>query len=93
MAASTGPILAIAAITLFNDIVIENNSFTDELRVVAAAGIGVLLFDGIEKINPLLAVGVAYIALVTAIVAPIGKGNTSFASRAATWFNQSGVGS
>jgi hypothetical protein len=93
MAASTGPILAVAGLTLFNDVVIENSSFTDELRVIAAAGIGVLIFDGIEKINPTLAVGLAYIALVTAIIAPIGKDKTSFASRASTWFSQSGVGS
>jgi ABC-type proline/glycine betaine transport system permease subunit len=93
MARSTAPVLAMAGIALFNDIVIKNSTFTDEFRVVAAAGFGTLIFAGLEKVNAQFAVGIAYIGLVTAIVAPLAKDKTSFAQRAYTWFNQSGVGS
>lgn len=92
MAATTGPILAIGALTVFNDVVIGNKGLTDEFRVLAAVGIGVGVFAGLEKLNAQIAKGIVYIALVTAIVAPLAKDKTSFAERAAKWFDTSGLG-
>lgn len=91
MSATAGPVLGIAGITVFRDVVIGNKSLTDMFKVLAAAGIGVVAFAGFEKVNRQAAVGVAYLALVTTIVVPMG-GRPSFAEQLTGWWSAKGPG-
>jgi hypothetical protein len=81
---TAGPILGIGAITVFRDTIIGHQKITGMWKVIAATGMGVIVFSGFEKINSRAAVGVAYLALVTAIVVP-PSGRKSFAEDVAGW--------
>ncbi len=61
MAQSTGIVLAIGGITIFNEVVLNNQPFT--WKVPIATGIAALVFTGLEKVSPSLAVGIAWVAL------------------------------
>lgn len=63
MARSTGPVLTIGAITLANDVLLNDQPF--DWRVPIAAGFAAALFALVEKASPELAVGLAYVSLVT----------------------------
>ena len=91
MSATAAPVLGIAGITVFRDVVIGDKSLTDMFKVIAAAGIGVVVFAGMEKVNRQAAVGVAYLALVTAVVVPMG-GRPSFAEQVTGWWGSKGPG-
>lgn len=75
MAASTGPILAVTGISFANQW-LGNNHF--DIEILVAGGIAGLLLAGVEKIpgaQP-LAVGIAYVALITLMFTRI-KGQPS----------------
>jgi hypothetical protein len=72
MAASTGPLLATGGVTIFRQVIIQKKPITTSIRVVVAVGFLAVGLAGLEKINTKLAVGLAYVALVTSLVAPIG---------------------
>jgi hypothetical protein len=63
MAASTGPILAIGAITMGRDILIDRRDV--DWRVPVATAISAVLFAGAEKAVGRVAAYVAYLALAT----------------------------
>jgi hypothetical protein len=70
MAKSTGIILTATAISFGNE---WYNDGTPNFRI-AVAGLGVaLLFDGIEKVNEQIAVGLSAIVLITVLLTPIHK--------------------
>lgn len=87
MSRTAAPVLGIAAATLFRDSVIGDKKWVEELKVVAAAGIALVLFTGFEKVNSRAAVGMAYLALLTAVVVPLG-GKPSFAESVTSWYGQ-----
>ena len=91
MSATAAPVLGIAGITVFRDVVIGDKKLTDMFKIIAAAGIGVVVFAGLEKVNRQAAVGVAYLALVTAVVVPMG-GRPSFAEQVTGWWASKGPG-
>ena len=66
MAASTGPVLAMGAITLGNEVVLNAKPFNWRIplaTVIAAGGFALL-----ERLNGPLAVGMAWLALVAVLV-------------------------
>jgi hypothetical protein len=67
MARSTGPILVIGGITMANNTLLNAQPF--EWRVPIATGLAAGLFALVEKASPELAVGLAYVSLVTLIFA------------------------
>lgn len=87
MAKSTGPILAVGAITFTNQWILTKGgtpNFKILLGTAIAAG-GLALF---EHVSQELAVGIAWIALVTCLIAPLsGK-----PSPAQNLLNISGLG-
>jgi hypothetical protein len=91
MSATAAPVLGIAGITVFRDVVIGDKALTDMFKVIAAAGIGVVAFAGLEKINRQAAIGIAYLALMTAVVVPMG-GRPSFAEALTGWWSSKGPG-
>lgn len=62
MAKTTGPVLAIGGITFANKLVQTGDI---DIRVPVGTGIAAILFSLAERVHEGLAVGVAYIALVT----------------------------
>lgn len=72
MAASTGPILAMGAITLVNASVVHNKPV--DWRIPIATGLTAGIFALVEKGAPPVAVGLAWLALMTSVLVPIVPG-------------------
>jgi hypothetical protein len=65
MAKSTGPALAIGGVTLFNQVVLNGEGFN--WRIPIASGFVALALAGVEHLSEPLAVGLAWLGLVTVI--------------------------
>jgi hypothetical protein len=77
MARSTGPIVATGAIAYANQVIGNGKSWTAELRIPVATAIAAGFLTLLEHASPELAVGIAWIALITSLVAPLGGGNAA----------------
>lgn len=86
MAASTGPILAIGAITLANQSVFNDKPV--DWKVPVATAMAALLFSGAEKAFGRPAVWVAYLGLITVTLARVDPKNPSPAESALSWFEK-----
>lgn len=75
MAKSTGPILAVGGITLFNKWLGNDQGF--DVKIVVATGIAAGVLALLEKASPQLAVGIAYIALITSLLIKPASGNSA----------------
>lgn len=62
MAKSTGPILAVGALSFGNQWIFNHDV---DFKILLATGIGALILAGAERVSAPLAVGIAYIALIT----------------------------
>lgn len=69
MAKSTGIILAVGGVTMFNDVILNRESI--DWRVPVATGFGAVVFSLGEKVNKPITVGVAWVALLTVLLARI----------------------
>lgn len=67
MARSTGPILAVGGITLANQSLLAKNQQPIDFRVVAATAIAAGGLALLERLSEPLAVGLAWVALVTVL--------------------------
>jgi hypothetical protein len=67
MSATTGPILAIGAISFGNEFIQTKNL---NFRIVLATGIAAGILSLMERLSVELAVGITWIALVTELLAP-----------------------
>jgi len=74
MAQSTGIILVAGAISFGNEWLLEKKA--PDFKIPLATLIAALMLTGAEHISQPLAVGVAWIALITVILAPIGSTNS-----------------
>lgn len=86
MAASTGPVLAIGAITIANRTVFNDQPM--DWKVPIATGIAAVLFSGMERAVGKSAVTLAYLALVTCVLARVDPKVPSPAESALSWFNE-----
>ncbi|MFJ6530888.1 hypothetical protein ACIQMZ_37280 [Streptomyces longwoodensis] len=86
MAASTGPVLAIGGITLANRVVFNDRPM--DWRVPVATAIAAVLFAGAERAVGRPAVAVAYLALITSVLARVDPSVPSPAESALRWFNE-----
>lgn len=73
MARSTGIILAVGGISYANNFLQDQQFNTKDLKIPVATLGAALLFAGIERLDETVAVGLAWIALVTVLVLPAGK--------------------
>jgi hypothetical protein len=62
MARTTGPILAIGGISFANKLIAKGDV---DIRIPVGTGIAAIIFSLAERVSEPIAVGVAYIALVT----------------------------
>lgn len=86
MAASTGPVLAIGAITIANRTLFNDKPM--DWKVPIATAIAAVLFAGAERAIGSGAVKVAYLALITVVLARVDPSVPSPAESALRWFNQ-----
>ena len=76
MARSTSVIVAVGAMSYGNDVIFNGQPPSAALPVIVGTGIAATLLYGLEKVNPELAVGIAWIALVTMALIPPKQGNS-----------------
>lgn len=86
MARSTGPILAVGAVTLINRTVFNGQSVDWRVPIATALATGILALG--EKIWPAGAVGVAWIALFTITMTRVDPTVPAPAESALRWFNE-----
>jgi hypothetical protein len=68
MAKSTMPILITGGLTVLNNQVIDNESWSDALPVVVMTGAVALALGGLEQVSPTFAIGLAWIAVITRLL-------------------------
>lgn len=86
MSQSTGPILAVGAITLFNDIVVHQKSLAQDARVVVGTGIAALGLAYLERISQELAVGLAWLSLTAVLFVRLDPKTPSPVESFMTWY-------
>lgn len=86
MAESTGPVLAIGALTVVNRTVFNDEPM--DWKVPIATAIAAVLFAGAERVVGRGAVYVAYLALLTVALARVDPAVPSPAESALRWFNE-----
>jgi hypothetical protein len=73
MARSTGPILAVGAITIANRSLLSPKQEEIDFRVIPATAIAAAGLALLERVNEQIAVGIAWISLVTVLFVRFGK--------------------
>jgi hypothetical protein len=68
MARSTGPVLAIGAITLFNDVIVHGKGIEEDMRVVVATALAAGGLALLERVSEPIAVGIAWIGLAAVLL-------------------------
>jgi hypothetical protein len=86
VAASTGPVLAIGAITVANRTVFNDEPM--DWKVPVGTAIAAVLFSGAERAVGRSAVWLAYLALTTIVFARVDPSVPSPAESALRWFNE-----
>jgi hypothetical protein len=74
MSQSTGIVLAAGAISFGNEWLLNHKA--PDFKILLATGVAALMLSGAEHINKEIAVGIAWIALITVILAPVGSTNS-----------------
>lgn len=69
MARSTGPMLAVGGITMFNEMVVHGEPI--DWRIPVATGIAAGMLALVEQLSEGAAVGIAYTALITILLARV----------------------
>ena len=87
MVDSLGPMLAVGGVTVVNQTVFNGQPIN--WRIPIATGLAAVGLSLAERASRNLAVGIAYIALVTVIFARIDPKTPSPAESALRWWNQS----
>jgi hypothetical protein len=88
MARSTGPVLALGAITLGNNVILHGKDVAGQARVVVGTTILAAGLALIEHASEGLAVGLAWLALVSVLFVRITPGVPAPIESLATWLNE-----
>lgn len=86
MSESTGPVLAIGALTVFNQSVFNDKPM--DWKVPVGTAVAVVLFSGAERVIGRGAVYFAYLALVTMTFVRVDPTIPTPAESALAWFNK-----
>lgn len=87
MAQSTGPILAVGAITLFNDVIVHGRGIEQDLRVVVGTAIAAGGLALVERASPGLAVGLAWLTLIGVLFVRIDPKIPAPVEAFSSWYN------
>lgn len=86
MAASTGPILAVGAITMANRYVFHEQPW--DWKIPIATALSVVAFSGLElAVGPELPRGIALVALITVVLTRVDSTVPSPAETVLAWWN------
>ncbi|HEX4661897.1 MAG TPA: hypothetical protein VH307_31260 [Streptosporangiaceae bacterium] len=80
MAASTGPVVAAGVITYANNVVGNGRSWDSQLIILVGTGLAAGMLALAERGTPQLAVGIAWIALITSLLITPKKGRSAIAN-------------
>lgn len=83
MARSTGPMLAVGAITLLNETIVHDEPI--DWRIPVAAGVAAGMLALVERLSEGAAVGIAYTALITILLARVKPGVPSPVESVLDW--------
>ncbi len=86
MSASTGPVLAAAAITLFTDVIVAGKPIGGETKVFVGAGIAAIGLFGLEQIAPTTAVALSWLVLVSVLFVRQSPGTPAPAEAFVAWY-------
>lgn len=88
MSRTIGPVAAITGVTLFNDVIMHNVDIQKEQRVIVGGIVVAVSLALVEQIAPDLAVGVAWLGLVTVLLVRIDPKVPSPLETFANWYNK-----
>ena len=86
MSASTGPILAVGAITLGNKVILNGEPM--DWRIPIATGISAAIFSLGDKLWPDLSKGLAYVALVSVLFVRLDSRTPAPVESLAKWMRE-----
>lgn len=88
MARSTGPIIAAGAIVLANDVIANGRPLdAQEYKIIVGAAVAAGGLALVERVSAELAVGVAWVALVTVLFTRMKPGVPSPTESLLNWYN------
>lgn len=85
MADSTGPILAVGGITLFNDVIVHRKTWQQDTRVVVGTAIAAMGLALLERGSRELAVGIAWVALISSLFVRLDPNTPSPVESILSW--------
>jgi hypothetical protein len=74
---AAGVAISVGAVTAANELffapVTGSGALTFNWRIIPATAVFALLLNGLDKFSPILANGIGYTALITALIVPLGN--------------------
>lgn len=86
MAKSTGIILAVGGVTLFNQVILNQKDI--DWRIPVATGMTAVIFSLGEKVNSTFTVGIAWVALATVLLTRVNPKEPSPTENLLKYWNQ-----
>jgi len=91
MSRSTGPILAVGTIALFNETIVHRHVDAVRVaRIVVGTGVAAGALALFERVNEGLALGLAWVALAAILLVRMDPTTPSPVESFATWYNEKG---
>ena len=85
MARTTGPVLALGAVTIFNESVIHNQPFNWKLPIATGLLAGGMAL--VEKVSPPLALGLVWISFAAVLLTRVNPSVPSPTESFVAWWN------
>lgn len=87
MARSTGPVIAMGVIVVANDVIVHKKPLAGEAKVLVATGITAVALGMLEQASESIAVGLAWVALITVMMTRIDPKTPAPLESIANWYN------
>lgn len=88
MAESLGPVLAMAGVTLFNSVIVHHQSIDHQYNIVVAGAVVAGGLALLERLSPDLAVGLAWLGLVTVLLVRVQPNVPAPLESIVAWYNE-----
>jgi hypothetical protein len=88
MAQSTGPVLAMGAITLGNAVLLNGQPIQTQLRIPVGVGITAAALALVERVWPAGAVGLAWLALTAVLLVRVDPTQPAPLENLETWYRK-----
>lgn len=91
MSASTGPILAAGAVSLFNDVIVNGKTIQEDTGVIVGTAIAAGGLALLEKVSQPLAVGLAWLVFVSVFLVRQNPKTLAPIENFAAWYKSTTV--